>query len=83
MKDAVEKSQEELNSQGEELKKQISENSTHQQEIQKTIEDVSRAGMAGSFKKRKDELQKTQITWAVSTIITAFYQSIKAIGLNP
>lgn len=52
------------------LTEQLNINSVQQDYIQKTIEDVSRAGMAGSFKKRKDELRWTQFTWAFMTIIS-------------
>lgn len=52
------------------LDKQIEKNRINQIEIQKTIEDVSRAGMAGSFKKRKDELLITQIIWAILTLLS-------------
>lgn len=54
----------------EKLKEQIDLNSFHQTYIKKTIEDVSRAGMAGSFKKRKDELKWIQFAWAAFTIIS-------------
>lgn len=44
--------------------KDILDTSTKQQEyIQQTIDDVSRAGLAGSFKKRKDELIKPMYLW--------------------
>lgn len=52
------------------LEKQLAKNKEHQDYIQKTIEDVSRAGMAGSFKKRKDELKWTQWIWAVLTVVS-------------
>lgn len=52
------------------LTEQLKTNNEQQDYIQKTIEDVSRAGMAGSFKKRKDELRWTQFTWAFMTIIS-------------
>ena len=52
------------------LTEQLKTNKEQQDYIQKTIEDVSRAGMAGSFKKRKDELRWTQFTWALMTIIS-------------
>ncbi|HEX2922350.1 MAG TPA: hypothetical protein VHO50_14400, partial [Bacteroidales bacterium] len=52
------------------LGEQLSTNTTQQEHIQKTIEDVSRAGMAGSFKKRKDELKWIQLAWAVFTILS-------------
>lgn len=50
------------------LNEQLELNDKHQDYIKKTIEDVSRAGMAGSFKKRKDELKWIQFFWAVLTI---------------
>ncbi len=52
------------------LNEQLSTNKDQQEYIQQTIEDVSRAGMAGSFKKRKDELKFTQFVWAALTIIS-------------
>ena len=52
------------------LTKQLETNKTHQKQIQDTIEDVSRFGMAGSFKKRKDELKWTQLFWAGMTILS-------------
>lgn len=52
------------------LTEQLETNKEQQEYIQQTIEDVSRAGMAGSFKKRKDELRWTQFTWAFLTIIS-------------
>jgi predicted nucleic acid-binding Zn-ribbon protein len=45
-------------------------NSEQQELIQKTIEDANRAGMAGSFKKRKDELKWSMFFWQFLTIIT-------------
>lgn len=52
------------------LTEQLDTNKEQQEYIQQTIEDVSRAGMAGSFKKRKDELRWTQFIWASLTIIS-------------
>lgn len=52
------------------LTEQFDTNKKQQEYIQQTIEDVSRAGMAGSFKKRKDELRWTQFIWASLTIIS-------------
>lgn len=52
------------------LDEQLNKNKEQQGYIQQTIEDVSRAGMAGSFKKRKDELKSTQFTWAALTILS-------------
>lgn len=45
-------------------------NIEQQELIQKTIEDANRAGMAGSFKKRKDELRGSLIFWQFFTIIS-------------
>ena len=59
-----------INKQISTLSEQIETNSKHQDHIQKTIEDVSRYGMAGSFKKRKDELKWAQLTWAILTILS-------------
>lgn len=50
------------------LSEQININTEQQKYIKQTIEDVSRAGMAGSFKKRKDELKWIQLIWALGTI---------------
>lgn len=47
---------------------QISDNKKFQEQIQLTIQDANRHGMAGSFKKRKDELGKALILWGVLTI---------------
>lgn len=54
------------------LKSQLELNNTHQENIKSTIEDVSRLGMAGSFKKRKDELKWAQWIWACLTILSLF-----------
>ncbi len=54
------------------LKKQdeiIHLNNNQQEEIQKTIEDANRLGMAGSFKKRKDELTWPLRFWTTATIV--------------
>lgn len=52
----------------------ISETNTknleQQTEIQKTIEDSNRLGMAGAFKKRKDELRIPLLFWTTVSIIT-------------
>ena len=74
-----------LENQNAELNEQLKTNREHQEEIQKTIEDVSRYGMAGSFKKRKDELKIAQTLWALSTVlalgglIAASYYIVKPI----
>lgn len=62
LQESVEKKDELLNT-------QINLNKKHQVQIQETIDDVSRSGMASSFKKRKDELRWTQIFWSGMTIV--------------
>lgn len=64
--------QESSNSLIEELGEQIELNTKHQEHINKTIGDVSRLGMAGSFKKRKDELKWAQWIWAGFTLFSLF-----------
>lgn len=59
-----------ISEQENELEEQLNKNIKQQEKIQKTIEDVSRYGMAGSFKKRKDELKIAQVLWATLTILT-------------
>ncbi len=49
-------------------KSQVEKNREFQLEIQKTIEDANRHGMAGSFKKRKDELRNALVMWGIATI---------------
>lgn len=61
--------QESVENKDELLNTQISLNKKHQTQIQETIDDVSRSGMASSFKKRKDELRWTQIFWSGMTIV--------------
>ena len=41
-----------------------------QELIQQTIEDANRLGMAGSFKKRKDELRIPLILWTAASILS-------------
>lgn len=45
-------------------------NAEQQTEIQKTIEDANRLGMAGAFKKRKDELRLPLLFWTSVSIVT-------------
>ncbi len=78
-----------LQEQFDQLKSQLSENEKFQKQIQNTIDDVNRLGMAGSFKKRKDELTKPYWFWAIATIVTIIilisissYVIIKAIKIN-
>lgn len=49
---------------------QVKQNSKFQEEIQKTIEDANRHGMAGSFKKRKDELKWSLVLWGGATLVS-------------
>lgn len=60
------------------MQEQLDLNQTHQENIKSTIEDVSRLGMAGSFKKRKDELKWAQWIWAILTIMSL----ITLIGIS-
>lgn len=52
-----------------ELSEQIEKNSAHQQEIQDTLDNANRMGMAGSFKLRKEELNKPIVIWAAVFIV--------------
>jgi hypothetical protein len=52
------------------LQGNITKNDNFQLEIQKTIEDSSRMGMAASFKRRKDELRTPYWIWSMSTVAT-------------
>lgn len=45
-------------------------NIEQQSEIQKTIEDANRLGMAGAFKKRKDELRIPLLFWTTVSLLT-------------
>jgi peptidoglycan hydrolase CwlO-like protein len=52
------------------LQKQIEVDASLQKEIQQTLQDVNKHGMAGAFLKRKQELQLTAVLWAVLSIIS-------------
>ncbi|GEA02038.1 hypothetical protein KUL17_09350 [Alteromonas sp. KUL17] len=52
-----------INSLSEELSEQIKLNSEKQKEIQDTLGNANRVGMAGSFKIRKEELNKPIMMW--------------------
>jgi len=52
------------------LQVSITMNDTHQKQIQETIENANRLGMAASFKKRKDELKVPYWGWAATTLLT-------------
>jgi uncharacterized coiled-coil DUF342 family protein len=49
---------------------QLKQNEIFSEQIQKTIEDSNRHGMAGSFKKRKDELKNSLLIWGVATVLS-------------
>lgn len=52
------------------LQASITQNDIHQKNIQETIENANRLGMAASFKKRKDELSKPYWAWGIATVVT-------------
>lgn len=52
------------------LQKSIETNEVHQRNIQDTIDNANRAGMAASFKKRKDELVIPYWAWGAATVAT-------------
>jgi hypothetical protein len=52
------------------LNDSIEQNKEHQKNIQETIENANRVGMAASFKKRKDELKAPYWGWAIVTVLT-------------
>jgi hypothetical protein len=52
------------------LESQLKTNSEFQAEIQKTIQDANRHGMAGSFKARKDELSRPLLIWQILTLVS-------------
>jgi len=64
------KQKEQLEGNLKEFDKQKAMLNDHQLYIQNTIDDVSRAGLAGSFKKRKDELKWIQLLWGALTILS-------------
>lgn len=54
-----------INSLSEELNEQIKLNSEKQKEIQDTLGNANRVGMAGSFKIRKEELNRPIMMWGI------------------
>lgn len=52
------------------LQASIIQNDIHQKNIQETIENANRLGMAASFKKRKDELVIPYWSWGIATVAT-------------
>lgn len=52
------------------LQASITQNDIHQKNIQETIENANRLGMAASFKKRKDELSQPYWAWGIATVVT-------------
>lgn len=52
------------------LQASITQNDIHQKNIQETIENANRLGMAASFKKRKDELSIPYWAWGIATVVT-------------
>jgi hypothetical protein len=71
-----------------EFEKQLTDNAVFQEQIQKTIEDANRHGMAGSFKKRKDELRWALILCgaltlgSIITLIVLSYNILFEISLK-
>lgn len=62
------------------LTEQIELNKEQQQEIQNTLENANRAGMAGSFKSRKDELNFPIKVWGTVFVVAVIL--IFAIGYH-
>lgn len=62
------KNLESINSQLSEQAEIVKVNQNQQEEIQNTLEDANRLGMAGSFKKRKDELTWPLRFWTFATV---------------
>ena len=52
------------------LNDQIKKDKELQFEIEQTLQDVNKHGMAGAFKKRKDELKWTVIIWGTLSVIS-------------
>jgi hypothetical protein len=64
------------------LEKQVEQNRIFQEQIKGTIGDANRYGLAGSFKKRKTELNRSLIIWGALTlgsIITLIYMSYNTL----
>lgn len=76
----AESGREKFNQLREQLEEQLEANRRHQEEIQNTLENASRMGMAGSFKMRKDELNKPIMIWSCVFVAAVFV--IFAIGYH-
>lgn len=55
-----------------EIGEQFAINESQQAEIQNTLDNANRMGMAGSFKSRKDELNKPIMVWAIVFGLSVF-----------
>ncbi|MCB1864449.1 MAG: hypothetical protein KDG50_03400 [Chromatiales bacterium] len=62
------------------LEEQMEINNQQQAEIQNTLENANRMGMAGSFKMRKEELNKPIMVWGVVFVVAVII--IFAIGYH-
>lgn len=62
------------------LEEQIEINKQQQSEIQNTLENANRMGMAGSFKMRKEELNKPIMVWGLVFVVAVIV--IFAIGYH-
>jgi len=65
-----EKNVEKIKQQEANLQKQIEMDNKIQKEIQQTLQDVNRHGMAGAFLKRKQELRGTSVIWGLLSVIS-------------
>jgi hypothetical protein len=65
-----EKNVEKIKKQEEILQKQIETDQKIQRDIQQTLQDVNKHGMAGAFQKRKQELKWTSIIWGFLSVIS-------------
>ena len=65
-----EKNVEKIKQQEANLQKQIDIDNKIQKEIQQTLQDVNKHGMAGAFLKRKQELKWTAVIWAILSVVS-------------
>ncbi|OOE35507.1 hypothetical protein BZG04_08875 [Salinivibrio kushneri] len=73
-----------INSLSEELNEQIQLNSEKQKEIQDTLGNANRVGMAGSFKTRKEELNKPILMWgAIFALAIVLIFSVAVYFITP
>jgi len=70
MSASCEKNIEKIKQREDSLQKQIELDEKLQKEIQQTLQDVNKHGMAGAFLKRKKELKATAVIWAVLSVIS-------------